>query len=177
MKRHSVPIHCDRCGWEATVHSVPVTEEYQGTDWFCPHCGTPGCHPEPVTPIHGRGSERISQQPKWTPGEWKREGRFIVDEDGQLIATVIEGKQPWEANLTVMKAAPEMVKALQLAMRYLEHPDVQAMPFALSAKVPLERAQAALHKAGALIGRCPNHPDRARVSPSSNLCPECLADR
>ena len=40
----------------------------------------------------------------------------------------------------------ELVAALTLACRYLEHPDVQAIPFAMNASAPLERARAILRQ-------------------------------
>ena len=41
-------------------------------------------------------------------------------------------------------AQREIVATLRLAERYLAHPDVQAIPFALPASVPLERIRAVL---------------------------------
>ena len=41
----------------------------------------------------------------------------------------------------------DLLEALKLAVRYLEHPDVQRIPFALHASAPLERARAAIEKA------------------------------
>ena len=60
----------------------------------------------------------------------KREQIWTTEEQRKLIA-----------------AAPELLAALQLALRYLEHPDVQAIPFALHASVPAERARRAIAKA------------------------------
>jgi hypothetical protein len=46
------------------------------------------------------------------------------------------------ANASLIAESPAMLAALKLAVRYLEHPDVQAIPFALSASVLLEQALA-----------------------------------
>jgi hypothetical protein len=41
----------------------------------------------------------------------------------------------------------ELSASLELAIRYLEHPDVQAMPFALHPSAVVKRAKAILSKA------------------------------
>ena len=45
------------------------------------------------------------------------------------------------------KTIKELSASLELAIRYLEHPDVQAMPFALHPSAVVERAKAVLQKA------------------------------
>lgn len=41
----------------------------------------------------------------------------------------------------------EVLEVLRLAVRYLEHPDVQAMPFAAPVQTVVERAREAIRKA------------------------------
>lgn len=48
---------------------------------------------------------------------------------------------------SLIAAAPELLEALRLALRYLDHPEVQAIPFALPATAAIERARAAIAKA------------------------------
>ncbi len=47
----------------------------------------------------------------------------------------------------LMLAAPALLEALKLAVRYLEHPDVLALPFALSAECAANRARDAIEAA------------------------------
>lgn len=45
----------------------------------------------------------------------------------------------------------ELVALLELALRYISHPEVQAIPFALPASAVQERIEEALAKAGAVV--------------------------
>ena len=49
-----------------------------------------------------------------------------------------------KARYPVLAAVPALVAALELAVRYLEHPDVKALPFAMRSAHAAERARAAL---------------------------------
>ncbi|MCH7631461.1 MAG: hypothetical protein IIC07_06200, partial [Proteobacteria bacterium] len=65
--------------------------------------------------------------------------------------TIEESTQLLSKEASLLKQAEEdkciLLDALRLAVRYLEHPDVQSIPFALPASAPLERARAAIEKA------------------------------
>jgi hypothetical protein len=52
-----------------------------------------------------------------------------------------------DARSRAVNAHEGSVKALELAEQYLRHPDVQAIPFALSASRPLAVVRSALRKA------------------------------
>lgn len=49
---------------------------------------------------------------------------FPIDDDGEIVSES-------GANARLIKRAPDMYRALLLAVRYLEHPEVKAMPWAL----------------------------------------------
>ena len=53
------------------------------------------------------------------------------------------------ANARLIAAAPDLLAALELAVRYLEHPDVLAVTqhMALPGSVPVDRARAAIERA------------------------------
>jgi hypothetical protein len=54
------------------------------------------------------------------------------------------GKVGWTMTPKEREAFEAMREALRLAIRYLDHPDVQTIPFALHAEIPANRARAAL---------------------------------
>lgn len=105
-----------------------------------------------------------------TPGPWrvetdgpgKRDSGVYVMTPGQGICKLYEVTPPeWigdrqtdtEANARLIAKAPEqeariegLLEVLRLVEMYLEHPDVQAIPFALPASVPLKKVQFALGK-------------------------------
>lgn len=56
-------------------------------------------------------------------------------------------EEKYKEIVRAVKAHDSLMAALELAIHYLKHPDVQAIPFALPASAALERAQAALAKA------------------------------
>ncbi len=66
-----------------------------------------------------------------------------------LLLIEAEKRRDWyrEKYTSVLDQRNELLDALRLAVRYLEHPDVQSIPFALPASAPLERARAAIEKA------------------------------
>jgi len=67
---------------------------------------------------------------------------------GSRIAQVLETTDDTgEANASLIAAAPDLLAALETALPYLEHPDVQAMPFVLPAGPIAERARAAIASA------------------------------
>ena len=81
-----------------------------------------------------------------TSGEWiVRQNKnpdyrlipLVIGTDGSLL--------PADAKL--IAAAPALLEAMKLAVRYLEHPDVQALPFALSAECAANRARDAIEAA------------------------------
>ena len=99
-----------------------------------------------------------------TPGPWKAEGFGVwscTPEGNRRVCVAeydkgdgpykIKGEKEAVSNARLIAAAPDMLAALQLALRYLEHPDVQAMPFALPASVPAGRVRAAIAKAEGVI--------------------------
>jgi len=69
---------------------------------------------------------------------------FESDANAQRIVACVNACEGME---DPGKAIPEMLEALKLAKRYLEHPDVQAIPFALNASVPLSRIVNVIAKA------------------------------
>lgn len=98
---------------------------------------TPG--PWCVTPDGYICSERCGFVPFRSPF---REDAFRPGEN-----KTIHSDEVLMANARLMAAAPDLLYALELAVRYLEHPDVQAIPFALQASAPVARAHAAIAKA------------------------------
>ena len=79
---------------------------------------------------HGFGSD------PYTRRVWLSGPEFHND----TIGTAVD-----DANLVA--AAPDLLSALQLAVKYLEHPDVQSIPFALNASAAADRANNAITKA------------------------------
>ena len=89
-------------------------------------------------------------------GKYKNEGFCInaTDEDATRIADVTNHYYvPSEANarfiVQACNAHEELLAVLELALRYLEHPDVLAVTqhMALPGSVPADRARAAIAKA------------------------------
>ena len=84
-----------------------------------------------------------------TPGPWtvERDG-FTLTMREQVVATAIapDGADVAEqrANARLIAAVLEMREILMLALRYLEHPDVKAIPFAMSSAIPALRDRALL---------------------------------
>lgn len=80
------------------------------------------------------------------------------------------------ANARLIASAPTMAELLALALRYLEHPDAQAIPFALSVDVPAGRIRAvladlALPPCGACSGT--GVKTDSNGIQSDDVCPEC----
>ena len=65
---------------------------------------------------------------------------MLAYEHDKLLETAAERDQLREVNAV-------LVKQLKLALQYLEHPDVQAIPFVFSAAGAARRAHAAIEKA------------------------------
>lgn len=80
-----------------------------------------------------------------TPGPWVQLSKLGVVEILSVDQSWIASTTPNNAN--IMSASPDLLSALQLAVKYLEHPDIQTIPFALSASVAVDRANAAIAKA------------------------------
>ncbi len=83
-----------------------------------------------------------------TPREWheSKTGNhqgLILDETGSTIAVCYD-----KANAPIIVQAVNsyaaLVAALELAVRYLEYPDVEALPFAMRSEYAADRARAAL---------------------------------
>ena len=68
--------------------------------------------------------------------------KFVVGERDTWQAAFCE-----EKDAVLFAAAPELLARLNLAVRYLEHPDVQAIPFAAPAGGCAELCRAAIAKA------------------------------
>lgn len=86
-----------------------------------------------------------------TPGPWHVDessaGALEIISDFGDIAMVRGARNPDDEtmpNARVLAAAPDMKALLRLALQYLEHPDVQAIPFALNAGVVADRVKALL---------------------------------
>ena len=95
-----------------------------------------------------------------TPGPWTREygQRFIHDASagikagGLYIAAALDFNQfsrdeEVEANARLIAASPDLLQALELALRYLDHPEVKSIPFALPVDAAIDQARAAIAKA------------------------------
>lgn len=92
---------------------------------------------------------------KYTPGPWiaringDREHGAITSEK-HLIASVdcrygAIGEP--EANVKLIAATPDLLQALELAIRFLDHPEVKAIPFAFPVYGVITQARAAIAKA------------------------------
>ena len=67
----------------------------------------------------------------------------------QYVLTEKTGSLLAEKNTVIEQQAArisELEAALSLALRYLENPEVQVIPFAMPVSVPVERARALLDK-------------------------------
>lgn len=71
-----------------------------------------------------------------------------------IIAKTIAYKPRWleqpnelAANARLIAASPDLLAVLELAVKYLDHPDIKAMPFAVRAETVANRAHAAITKA------------------------------
>lgn len=94
-----------------------------------------------------------------TPGPWQSGGELISQEGSNLeIASVWskQAKRPRSpglveagANARLIAAAPELLASLELAVHYLEHPDVLAITqtMALSGLAVVDRVNATIAKA------------------------------
>jgi hypothetical protein len=91
---------------------------------------------------------------KHTPGPWRhltrgRSHRISADtcgiceipNDDSLMTRDLNERH---ANAVLIAAAPRMLAALEMALKYLENPEVQAIPFVLSASVPAKRVSKAI---------------------------------
>ena len=98
---------------------------------------------------------------QYTPGPWNADeencggGLNIKTKDGSHVChtAVYRDKdrvhiQPPEAfaNARLIASSPELLEVLDLAVRYLEHPDVKAIPFALPSECVANRARAIIEK-------------------------------
>jgi len=81
-----------------------------------------------------------------TKGPWKHKDGIISD-DFLIAAVGLRSDDEHLANASLIAAAPELLGALMVAVQYLEHPDVQAIPFALPASGVAKRARDAIAKA------------------------------
>jgi len=70
-------------------------------------------------------------------------GYSVVSGTGEGVAFNVHS----EANARLIAAAPQMLEALMLAIKYLQHPDVQAIPFALPASNAVRSINAAIRAA------------------------------
>ena len=88
----------------------------------------------------------------WVSGQYdrtatdgpKRPGLYRVEEapGARWIADVRT-----EEHARLIAAAPDMLYVLQQILPYMEHPDVQAMNFAIGARVPAENVRKVIAKA------------------------------
>ena len=90
---------------------------------------------------------------KHTPGPWtvSPDNSRVVQGEGRRIALAyshaIQPGAVGDANARLIAAAPELLEALEQAVRYLEHPDVTALPFALPVTNVSRVARAAIEAA------------------------------
>lgn len=70
--------------------------------------------------------------------------KFYTIKHGELTIANLGNTDKYAA---LIVAVPELLELLKLAVRYLEHPDVQALQFALPASAIVERCNAAIAKA------------------------------
>jgi len=73
-----------------------------------------------------------------TPGAWEvgedvGDGTAVVTFEARDICRVEMTFGDGEANARLIAAAPDMLRVLYMAALYLEHPEVQAIPFAVGA--------------------------------------------
>lgn len=103
-------------------------------------------------------------EPKHTPGPWLRtitgppgSPVIITGTGGRIGATTQAGEiarvqsipEAWgdsEANARLIAAAPDLLEILTLAVRYLDSPEVRALPFARPAESVADQARAAIAK-------------------------------
>jgi len=94
---------------------------------------------------------------KHTPGPWTRDDDgFIYAGSGETYVTLADFDctrdldiDEREANKSLACAAPELLAALELAVHYLDHPDIRAMNFAMRSEVASVKAHVAIAKAKA----------------------------
>jgi hypothetical protein len=96
---------------------------------------------------------------KHTPGPWdirvdtNTEGQIVLGDRGRPYHVHSQKTHECvadasvEADALLIALAPELLEVLSLAIRYLDHPDVKAIPFSMSAAVVVNRARAAIAKA------------------------------
>ena len=77
---------------------------------------------------------------EWNGESWKIKGNYSI---ATIIATSKASLEEKEANARLIASAPELLAMLELATRYLEHPDV----LAVTREMVLSRARAAIAKA------------------------------
>ena len=97
--------------------------------------------------------------PKYMPGPWKT---FIdFDEVPPQIVVIAERNDSPEwvcscganqlsvcrKNARLIAAAPELLQALETTLRYLDHPETKAIPFAYPISTVIEHARTAIAKA------------------------------
>lgn len=102
-----------------------------------------------MSEIYAPGSSRAVATvwtKKMAPSRGSRKGEAVAWPEGEANAEFI---------VRACNAHQNLLEALTLAIRYLEHPDVQALPFALPASVPLEKARAAVAMAKGKPRRSP----------------------
>lgn len=73
---------------------------------------------------------------------------MIEGHSGQPIANVTGAGAANIPNADLIVLAPEFAGALQVALNYLRHPDVQAIPFALPSLSVADHIHSLLTKAG-----------------------------
>jgi hypothetical protein len=75
------------------------------------------------------------------------DAEFEYQQEAALLASGGQGYWELYRDPAQAETIKELSASLELAIRYLEHPDVQAMPFALHPSAVVERAKAVLNKA------------------------------
>ena len=86
---------------------------------------------------------------KHTPGPWyaancgNDEQGLIVSETSDSSIAVAYDKR----DAALIAAAPDLLAALELAVHYLDHPDIRAMNFAMRSEVASVKAHVAIAKA------------------------------
>jgi hypothetical protein len=77
----------------------------------------------------------------WAEGQGLSEARLVAATQTGLFS------EEQQANAQLIAAAPDLLAAAELALRYMENPDVQALQFALPAAAAADRLRAAVEAA------------------------------
>lgn len=116
--------------------------------------GTTTTYAKGCGPDWNEGSAFLKATAGHTPGPWRAEIHPRNDEidvygsDNYRVASFDPGEWIEEKpNAALIRHAPELVAfygQVQLALKYLEHPDVEVMPFALPVTVVSKRLRSIL---------------------------------